>query len=99
MAGVTALAIPGTLPLSPASTAVANDRDKLDVRFQALLAQMDVDLKHWDTLGRKKCLTTALFGSLATDEAGIKAVAKRLLGLDPDNDENDLLEMARIVMV
>ena len=97
MAAVTALAIPDTQPL--AATAAPRPRDKLDPRFTAILSQTGVAEIHWDTLGTKKCYTTALFGSLASSEAGIHAVLKRILSLDPDNNDDDLFEQGRLTMV
>ena len=81
------------------STAAPRGRDKLDPRFAAILAQTGVAETHWDTLGTKKCCSTALFGSLASSEAGIHAVLKRILNLDPDNVDDDLFEQGRLTMV
>ena len=92
------MAIPGTQPVA-AAPAQPRGRDKLDPRFAAILAQTGVAETHWDTLGTKKCCSAALFGSLAASEAGIHAVLKRILNLDPDNVDDDLFEQGRLTMV
>ena len=98
MAAITALAIPGTLPLAAAASP-PRGRDELDPRFSAILSQTGVAETHWDTLGTKKCYTAALFGSLASSETGIHAVLKRILSLDPNNSDEDLLEQGRLTIV
>jgi hypothetical protein len=92
----TTLAIPGTTPLT--AVAVVRGRDRLDPRFVAVLDQAGVEELYWDKLGDRRVTTSALFGSLSSDENVMHNFFKTTLNVDLDTDPLAIIARGTLTM-
>ena len=95
MAGTT-LALPGSAPLAIA--APTTGMQKLDPRFLAMLSQAKIEDAICTTLGDKGYDTAELFGSFPT-EVAFRSFCKRILKVDPETEDDDILRYSRLSIV
>ena len=71
---------------------------KLDPRFLAMLSQAKIEDTTCTTMGDKGYTTAELFGSFPT-ELAFRSFCKRILKVDPETEDDDILRYSRLSIV
>ena len=72
---------------------------KLDPRLASLLHSADVDPKHMDKLAEKKYVKLQTFAYLGDERKEVRASLVKILGLDPDGNDDDMLNLSQLLTV
>ena len=72
---------------------------KLDPRLASLLHSADVDAKHMDKLAEKKYVKLQTFAYLGDERKEVRASLVKILGLDPDGNDDDMLNLSQLLTV
>jgi hypothetical protein len=72
---------------------------ELDPRLSSLLHSADVDPKHMDKLAEKKYVKLQTFAYLGDERKEVRASLVKILGLDPDGNDDDMLNLSQLLTV